>query len=229
MEHDLVLIENHNNKFDSAAKALNYGAKKAKSDLLMFVHQDIRWKETNTLSNLLHNCQILEQGDIAGVAGAVVKNGRKKTLTNITHSDKEIVYPSAGFKGESIGVESIDECVIIMLKATWISHPFDEELCDNWHCYGVEQCLYARKNGNKVYAFNAEINHLSSTGSLNYEFYRAIIRLIKKYRNDFSYIVATTGYWPVKRYYYYILRRILSEKKAKFMQSRKLKRIRKDL
>ena len=39
--YELILIDNTNRKFKSASEALNYGAKKAKGNYLMFVHQDM--------------------------------------------------------------------------------------------------------------------------------------------------------------------------------------------
>ena len=40
--NELILIDNTKNKFKSASKALNYGAKKAKGEYLMFIHQDVK-------------------------------------------------------------------------------------------------------------------------------------------------------------------------------------------
>ena len=41
INYELILINNVNNEFTSAAKALNYAATKATGDYLLFVHQDI--------------------------------------------------------------------------------------------------------------------------------------------------------------------------------------------
>ena len=40
-DYELILVDNTENKFTKAADALNYGAKNAKGEFLMFVHQDI--------------------------------------------------------------------------------------------------------------------------------------------------------------------------------------------
>ena len=39
--YELILIDNTKNKFKSASEALNYGAKNANGNYLMFVHQDV--------------------------------------------------------------------------------------------------------------------------------------------------------------------------------------------
>ena len=40
-DYELILLDNTQNKFNSAAKALNNGGRKAKGDYIMFVHQDV--------------------------------------------------------------------------------------------------------------------------------------------------------------------------------------------
>ena len=40
-DYELILVDNTNNRFKSAAEALNDGAKKSSGDFLMFVHQDV--------------------------------------------------------------------------------------------------------------------------------------------------------------------------------------------
>ncbi len=39
--YELILIDNTKNKFKSAANALNFGAKNANGNYLIFVHQDV--------------------------------------------------------------------------------------------------------------------------------------------------------------------------------------------
>ena len=46
-EYELILIDNRENKFNSAASALNYGGKKSKGEILIFVHQDVEFYENN--------------------------------------------------------------------------------------------------------------------------------------------------------------------------------------
>ena len=99
-----------------------------------------------------------------------------------------------------------------MKKETWRRHPFDENICDHWHFYGVEQCLYARLHGGKIYTFDADINHLSERGSLDKNFYKSLKRIAKKYEKEYSYILATTGIWPIRFLNYYIVKRIIGEK-----------------
>ena len=197
MAHEDVFIDNSSNAFTSAAAALNHGARQAHGNLFLFVHQDVKFKDATALEDLVKLCATLKPGDVGGVAGAICVNGRKVTKTNITHSADERNYAAIdALQGEVLEVESVDECLIVLPRETWEEHPFDEELCDDWHCYGVEQCLYARKHGHKAYVFDARINHLSSTGTLNSSFLNNMARLVRYYGDDFDVVVATTGLWP---------------------------------
>ncbi len=190
-----ILIDNSDGRFSSAAAALNHGASLCTGDLLLFCHQDIRFKSTDSLLDLVKRCAILGEGDVGGVAGA--KQGR--TFIMITHGEEEEPYSTGSmFDGDYVGVETVDECIIIMPKSTWESHHFDEEICDGWHFYAVEQCLYALLHGHDVYTFLADVNHLSSRGTVNDTYYRALRKLMAAYSDQVSYISTSVGYWPRK-------------------------------
>lgn len=200
ISYEPVLVDNSQNRFSCAAEALNYGAAAAQGDLLFFVHQDIRFKTKDSLRSLAEKSSVLKIHDIVGCAGAVLENGRKKTITNMTYSPAEKHYPGT-FGEELLEAESLDECLFIMKKETWEQHPFDEKVCDHWHFYAVEQCLYNRLKGGRVYVLDSEINHLSETGTLDRTYFRALVRLLRHYRGKYPYIVATTGYWTTGSYY----------------------------
>lgn len=197
--YEAIFLDNSGQRYSSASLALNAGAEVAHGDLLMFAHQDVRFKDKKALEDLCRLCEVMEPGDVGGVAGAISVKGRKVTKTNITHSAEERHYaPIDALPSDYMEVDSIDECLIMMPRETWENHHFDESLCDDWHCYGVEQSLFARKGGHKVYVFDARVNHLSSTGTLSQSFFDAVIRLVRHYEHDFNTVVATTGIWPVR-------------------------------
>lgn len=87
VECEKILIDNSDNKFSSAAKALNYGASISKSNYYIFLHQDIKFLDSNTLKNFYE--ELKECKGILGVAG--VKEDEKKVFTSIVHGEnKEI-------------------------------------------------------------------------------------------------------------------------------------------
>ena len=55
VECEKIFIDNSNNKFSSAAKALNYGASISESNYYIFLHQDIRFLSSDSLKNFMKN------------------------------------------------------------------------------------------------------------------------------------------------------------------------------
>ena len=112
-----VYIDNSTNRFHNAASALNFGAEESSGELLFFCHQDIKFKSSDSLSKLAAiAASKLRPGDVGGVAGAT--NGHAYMM--ITHGEEELPYTVGSmFKGESIEVETVDECVIILPRGTW--------------------------------------------------------------------------------------------------------------
>lgn len=68
-EHELILIDNTQKKYKSAAEALNFGGKKAKGKYIMFTHQDIELEDNSWLENVEALLNKLNHLGIAGVAG----------------------------------------------------------------------------------------------------------------------------------------------------------------
>ena len=199
MPCERVFVDNSANRFLSAASALNYGAQNATGDLLLFCHQDVRFKDEAALADLANACAVLKPGDVGGVAGAICVDGKKVTKTNITHSAQEVPYAERDwFDPPAIEVDSVDECVIILRKDTWQQYPFNEVVCDGWHFYGVELSLRVRSDGHRALAFDARVNHLSSEGTLDKTFFRALYEVAQAYRTQYETIVATTGCWSTK-------------------------------
>ena len=86
-EVEIVPLKNYNNcNFSSAAKALNYGGKMAKGDILIFMHQDVYLHDPAALEkckNFLLNNSL---NTIIGAAGVCLSDG-------ILQSD---IYDAAG-------------------------------------------------------------------------------------------------------------------------------------
>ena len=69
VKYELILINNVESKFRSAAEALNYGGRKAKGDYLMFVHQDIILDSNLWIEKVETVLDKLLNFGIVGVAG----------------------------------------------------------------------------------------------------------------------------------------------------------------
>lgn len=185
---ELIGIDNRKNKFISAAKALNYGAKKSNADVLIFSHQDIYLKDNNSLKRMAKAILKCPIGTIVGTQGVRDKN--KKYYSNITAGSEYITEYNYDYKDKLYEVSCVDEGFFGMRRETWEQHNFDEKLCDNWHLYCVEACLWARKNGHKVYVCMIQLHHFSM-GRITIGYMDNLRKLCKVYRKDFKYIWTT--------------------------------------
>ena len=79
---ELILIDNTEDSYSSAAAALNAGGKKATGEYLIFAHQDIKLDSPHWLRNAKDAISGLPDFGIAGVAGKIDGSG---VITNIKH------------------------------------------------------------------------------------------------------------------------------------------------
>lgn len=187
-EYELIAICNVDNSFCSAAAALNYGASSATGDVLVFSHQDIYFKTERELRKLAEAIGSCPTGTIVGTQG--VKEPSKIYYSNLTAGKVLKNQLNQEYTEKLYPVSCVDEGLFGMKRDTWLTHPFDEDLCDNWHLYCVEACLFARKNRNSVYVWPSQIHHFSM-GTISLRYMQNLKRLCKVYRKDFKYIWTT--------------------------------------
>lgn len=202
MEHELIPIKNTSGEFTSAAAALNHGAATASGDILIFSHQDIYLKTEDALRMLAESIAQCATGTIVGTAG--VKEPSKRYYYNLTEGINYDPTLQICCENRRYAVSCVDEGLFGMTRATWEAHPFDEELCDNWHLYAVEACLWAREHGHCVYVFPVQIHHFSK-GRISRSYMRGLVRLADRYRKSHRYIWTTCYKVPSSWLYVRIL------------------------
>lgn len=202
IQYEFIGIQNSTGAFPSAAAALNHGARAASGDILIFSHQDIFLKTENALRELVEGIAHCETGTIVGTAG--VKEPSKKYYENLTGG--EAFDPTLQRKCENrlYPVSCVDEGLFGMTRATWQQHPFDEVLCDNWHQYAVEACLWAREQGHCVYVQPIQIHHFSM-GRISRSYMQGLIRLADRYRKSHRFIWTTCYKVPTSWLYVRVL------------------------
>lgn len=195
VDYELILVDNTENKFKSAAEALNYGGKKAKGKHIMFVHQDIDLSSDNWLKNAEDTLNSIPDLGIAGVAGKI--NIKKGIITNI----KDGIPPryAGTTKIQNVmRVQTLDECLFIIPNSIFQMFNFDVELCDDWHMYAVDYCLDVMKRGFYVYVLPLSLYHRSSGFSVSKEYYSTVKKILTKYKDDYNWIYTTMGDWNTK-------------------------------
>ena len=187
-EYELILIDNTDKKFNSAAEALNFGGNNANGDLLIFVHQDIMFYDNN-LTDISSYCENLENMGIAGVLGVSKKNNGRP-LSNIYSG----IPPKRAFEEEIKNIEyaqTLDELLLIIPKNIFKKYKFDAETCYDWHLYGADYCLNVKKNGYEVLILPITLYHISTGESMSLEYFKTLKNILKKYEGDFDRIYTT--------------------------------------
>lgn len=193
--YELVLVDNVEGRFRSASAALNFGASEATGDFLLFVHQDVSLMSENCLQELMKTVPSLQSLGVAGAAGAMDSSQQGEVISAMTHGTppRQVSQTSASVPTR---VQTVDECFLAVPKAVFGQIRFDEEVCDDWHLYGVDFCLMAEGHGYHSYVVPLRIQH-SSAGELSAGYYRTLEKLLDKYRPRYSSIHTTTGVWTM--------------------------------
>ncbi len=189
--YELIILDNNNDRFKSAAEALNYGGKKAKGKYLMFVHQDYDLESDKWLVDSEEIINKLENVGVVGVAGKYDRN----MISNITTGIPPVMAGPIQIE-EPEKVQTLDECLFIIPKKIFEEIHFDEVVCDNWHLYATDYCLTAKKSGYNVYVIPLGGYHASPGYSFSpHAYYSTLKKLIKKYKGDYKWIYTSTGSW----------------------------------
>ncbi|MCA1594050.1 MAG: glycosyltransferase family 2 protein [Acidobacteria bacterium] len=142
--HELVTVDNRESEFDGAAKALNWGARRAHGDWVVFAHQDVELLSTDWLARAEEILRQTGAEGWAGVAGCAL-DGRQVG---------GILRDRAALWGEvfetPLAAQTLDECVLIHRRVTGGQDYFDEGV-PGWHAYGVDACCVALREGASNY------------------------------------------------------------------------------
>lgn len=189
--YELLVIDNSNHQYSSAAYAFNQMAKKAKGDLLMFVHQDMELCDDYFLNKV---DSIFKENDNLGIVGILGRKddeiiGNMNTLTT-----NSLVSPH--HIDTLTTVNSLDECLFVIPKSIVLEYPFDERVCHHWHLYAVEYCYHMKSLNKTVAVLPLDTYHASYGDFMNEGYYQTLERLAKKYHHQFKKIDTTIRSWP---------------------------------
>lgn len=186
VEYELILVDNMDGKFKSAAEALNYGGSQATCDFIMFVHQDMDLSSKTWLYDAEKILKSLDNCGIAGVSGC--SKEKVWAVTNIKDGiPPEYVSPERIH--DPVKVQTLDECLVVIPQHIFQILKFDEVVCDDWHLYAADYCLSVHKLGYDVYAIPLYAYHRSRAFSLSEGYYTTLKKLLKKHASNYSYIL----------------------------------------
>lgn len=208
--HDVEIIPiiNNNNRY-SASNALNIGIDVARSDILVFAHQDVRLLDDwfDILADRV--AALPENWGVFGSAGISLEFGREDigkwggalkastvAVGTVWDSDEALQFPPYwdGIKALST-VHAVDECLLVLNRR--IGLRFDSAFT-GFHFYGVDLCLQARAAGYTVHAAHLPIIHYGkySASFVGDKKYWVYLRLLySKWRMRFPELLGTHMHW----------------------------------
>jgi len=161
--------------FPSASIGYNDAIEKAKTDLIVFAHQDVYFPR-DWLADLDRSLKILEEVNPDwGVLGCSGVNNRGLFAAYLYSVGlgilgKPFVQP--------VAIDTLDEFILILRKSS--SLRFDPNL-PHFHFYGTDICMSARKAKKNCYAISAFSIHNTSFGPLAPDFFRCYWPVRKKW------------------------------------------------
>jgi hypothetical protein len=205
---EIIPIINNDNRY-SASNALNIGIDVAKSDILVFVHQDVSLLDdwfnilSSTIDLLPENWGMLGSAGISmeftrydiGNWGGALKIDTIAVGT-VYGSDKSL--DSAPYwDGEKniTQVHCVDECLMVLNKKTGLK--FDP-MFNGFHFYGMDMCLQARAAGYAIWGSHLPIIHYgkysaSFSGDKKYWTYMRLLH--HKWNMRFPELLGTHMHW----------------------------------
>jgi hypothetical protein len=216
--YDLVLLDNKNCSYRSAAQAYNEGGAKAKGDYLMFVHQDVLLPYCNWLKETEKTLSKISNLGIAGVAGMLQPMcindfeisaryyalGKLNLIKvwyyryargNVFHGREAKPWFGKFISGVT-PTRTLDELLLIIPARVFESVKFDETTCNNWHLYGVDYSLSTSQKFHEVFVLPHSVVHLS-LGNLNNTYFKTLMKLIEKHRAE-KLINTTIAPWSTR-------------------------------
>jgi hypothetical protein len=186
--------------YSSAASAYNHGLQRAKTDLVVFAHQDL-YLPQGWLDSLRKALDQLSKVDsnwgVLGVWG-VNESCRDGTGFLYCAANGRLGSVFEGFHE----ARSLDEVLLIIRKSSNLR--FDERL-PGYHMYGTDICLEARRRGMKSYVIPAFcIHNTNGYRMLPLQFWRSYLFIRKKWRSELPIATSCTeitlGCWPMIRW-----------------------------
>lgn len=192
-----VLIEKHIyiNEFESAAKAYNYAIKNTKAEYLVFVHQDIRFKDEMLLAKLIQNIKT-DTNCVFGLCGSKKISTSIETYSNVYHGLQNKFLGTQ--ISEPIEVNGLDEIFVGCHRNIFSRIAFDEINFDGWHLFVEDLCIQAQLNNIKVKVLPYYTEHKNILEMPKYmmvyklypdDYFIYLKRIRNKYKNKIDAIV----------------------------------------
>jgi hypothetical protein len=156
---ELLAMDNRDGRYPTAGAALNHGARLARNEVVVFVHQDVVLHSLPALEEVA--AELLDHPEI-GILGAVGIDADRVIIGRIRDRIVQIGEPAP----EPRDVDSLDEVLLMVTRAQILAEPFAEDPLLAWHAYGVEYSVRMRRAGRRAVARDIPLTHNSLSTNL---------------------------------------------------------------
>ena len=178
---EFIVIENMVSP-KSLTEVYNVGASKSKSDVLLFVHEDVLFQTNNWGQKLLDYFEKDNSLGLIGIAGSKYKSSvpsgwfsgiEALDCCNILHVDinnqKLPMYfnPLPGSLAQDVVV--LDGVLLCCKKNVWQQVKFDEILLKGFHLYDIDFSFRVAQKFKVIVSFEIDLVHLTEGGSFGDE------------------------------------------------------------
>ena len=227
IDYEIILINNSHNEY-SIFSAYNLGIKKAKGDILCFMHEDILF-HTNNWGEIVSS--ILEDSSI-GMLGVF---GSKLLVSNVSwwlsgYGVGEYIQGLNNktgycFKKEGCEIDEVCEDVALV-DGFWFCMPrccfdqirFDDLFYSGFHCYDLDISMQTHNIGKRVVVTTRILIEHQSMGALNSVYYSQLELFSQKWRTSLPLFVGEqTGNIDFERFSHLLTKYHESEKKSNLL------------
>ncbi|MFQ8826450.1 MAG: glycosyltransferase [Alistipes sp.] len=171
-------------------KTYNHYAFQARNDYLCFLHEDFSFRTASWARTIIDFYRATPGAGVIGFFGYALKTRSPSLSGGLKRYVRASLYQHVG--GRVVCMESrageadfspvvqVDGQCLIVPKAVWREHPFDEELFRDFHLYDIDFCVrIARRYTN--YVCHSVFGEHESVGSYDDSWYRNIMLFQRKW------------------------------------------------
>lgn len=188
---EIVKIDNNIFKY-SLSEAYNLGAKNAKFNIIVFVHEDVVFRTFDWGFELINNFSILDNPGFLGIAGSNYQSFFpndwwcplvEKRFFNYIQSDKNNTFCSVykcSYNNSFEQVVCLDGVFLACKKEVILDILFDEDI-KGFHGYDVSACIRMSIKYKNYFINNILIEHFS-LGCHDLVYFNNLINVYRKYK-----------------------------------------------
>lgn len=199
-EYELIVIDNSKNDY-TIFSAYNEGIRRAKGNILCFMHDDIIYHTHNWGINVIEHFQNNMIGLLGIMGGHFLPNFPASWISSYMLSGQNIQgyfdedkYKTKYYEFCNRKVHNSTE--VVAVDGMWFCVPknvfntilFDDKLFNGFHCYDLDICMQIIKNNMQVHVAHDILIEHQSCGNMDVVYFNELDKFFNKWRSYFPII-----------------------------------------